>query len=401
MSEENKLPTGWKELTISEIGKVKGGKRLPKGHNYSENKTQFPYIRVTDFENLTIRREKLKYLLPQTQAIIKNYTISKHDVFISIAGTIGEVGLIPEILDGANLTENAAKITQLVGINNRYLANYLSSKNAQTQIAKHTISTTQPKLSLFRIDKIIVPIPPLPEQLRIVSKIEELFSDLDKGIESLKTAKQQLKIYRQAVLKWAFEGRLTNENIKEGELPNGWKHTSIEDVANVSTGVTPLRSNVSFWKDGTIPWITSGALNDLFVFKAEEFITDKAFKETSLKILPKYSLLIALYGEGKTRGKCSELMFESTTNQAIAGINLKEEYRNIRKYLKWFLLKNYYDVRLLSSGGVQPNLNLSIIKKTKFPFPPIKEQEIIVKEIDSRLSVCDKIEEMIREGNDN
>ena len=76
-----------------------------------------------------------------------------------------------------------------------------------------------------------IPVPPLPEQHRIVAKIEELFSSLDKGIESLKTAQQQLKVYRQAVLKWAFEGKLTNENVKEGELPKGWKQVKLGEVA--------------------------------------------------------------------------------------------------------------------------------------------------------------------------
>ena len=76
-----------------------------------------------------------------------------------------------------------------------------------------------------------LPLPPLPEQHRIVAKIEELFSSLDKGIESLKTAQQQLKVYRQAVLKWAFEGKLTNKNVVDGELPEGWKWIKLSDVA--------------------------------------------------------------------------------------------------------------------------------------------------------------------------
>lgn len=266
------------------------------------------------------------------------------------------------------------------------------------------------------------PIPPLPEQTRILAKLEHLLTDLDKGIEYLETTKQQLKVYRQAVLKWAFEGclncdssddddkhDLTNKNKKnqgnhtnqknqgsdKGELPVGWIWKTIEEVADVTTGVTPLRTNKSYWDKGTIPWITSGALNDEFVSKSEEFVTEKAFEETTLKLLPKHTLLLALYGEGKTRGKCSELLFESTTNQAVAGIKMKEEFVENRKFLKWFLLKNYQDIRLLSAGGVQPNLNSTIIKKTRFPFPSLKEQNKIIQEIESRLSVCDKIEESI------
>ncbi|MBX2892864.1 MAG: restriction endonuclease subunit S [Saprospiraceae bacterium] len=210
---EGELPEGWVSKMIAEIGKVKGGKRLPKGHDYSEYKTSFPYLRVTDFENLTIKQDKLKYLFAETQQQIKNYIISKADVFISIAGTIGQVGVIPENLDGANLTENAAKITELKGVFNKYLANYLASKTAQIQIAGHTIATTQPKLSLFRIEKINIPLPPtLSEQHLIVSEIESRLSVCDKIEESIAVSLQQAEALRQSILKKAFEGRLVPQD---------------------------------------------------------------------------------------------------------------------------------------------------------------------------------------------
>ena len=259
----------------------------------------------------------------------------------------------------------------------------------------HLKSETHKRYWISEYSKLLIPLPPHNEQKKIFDKIEEHFIILDKGIESLRTAQKQLKVYRQAVLKWAFEGKLTNKNVVDGELPKGWCWKTIEDVADIATGVTPLRTDKSFWENGTIPWITSGALNDTFVYKAEEFVTQKAFDETTLKLLPKHTLLLALYGEGKTRGKCSELMFESTTNQAIAGIKLKKEFEESRNFLKWFLLKNYQDIRLLSAGGVQPNLNSTIVKKTPFPFPSPTEQKKIIQEIESRLSVCDKIEEAI------
>lgn len=105
-----------------------------------------------------------------------------------------------------------------------------------------------------------------------------------------------------------------------------------------------------------------------------------------------------MYGEGKTRGKCSELRIEATTNQAIAAIHFKNHDIRVKPFLKYFLLKNYNDIRRLSSGGVQPNLNLGIVKKTLFPFPPIEEQQFIVEELESKLTVCDKIEETITQS---
>jgi type I restriction enzyme, S subunit len=118
-------------------------------------------------------------------------------------------------------------------------------------------------------------------------------------------------------------------------------------------------------------------------------------KETNLSVYPKHTLLLAMYGEGKTRGKCSELMIDASTNQAIAAISFEKHDVRVKPFLKYYLLKNYNDIRMLSSGGVQPNLNLGIVKRTIIPFPPLEEQQQIVQEIESRLSVCDKLEETI------
>ncbi|WP_111308671.1 restriction endonuclease subunit S [Confluentibacter sediminis] len=229
-------------------------------------------------------------------------------------------------------------------------------------------------------------LPSLLEQKAIVSKIEQLFSELDNGIANLKTAQKQLKVYRQSILQKAFEGE--------------YDVVKIIDVADVKTGSTPKRGHRDYWENGTTPWITSGALNKLFVNEAFELITETALKETNCKIIKKGSLLVAMYGEGKTRGKCSELNIDAATNQAIATITLKEEFEYSKPFLKLFLLKNYEDIRLLSSGGVQPNLNLTIVKNTKLPFPSKDEQHQIVREIKSRLSVCDNVEQTIKESLD-
>ncbi len=103
-------------------------------------------------------------------------------------------------------------------------------------------STTIPSLAKSDLLKIEIPIPPLSEQQAIVSKIEELLSDLENGKQQLQTAQQQLKMYRQSLLKWAFEGKLTNKNVKEGELPKGWKNVSIGDIFDVHIGSTPKRN---------------------------------------------------------------------------------------------------------------------------------------------------------------
>lgn len=260
-----------------------------------------------------------------------------------------------------------------------------------------------------------IPLPPLPTQQRIVARIEELFSQLDAGVTALRRVQAGLKRYKASVLKAACEGRLVPQDAGDepaevmlrrlgkeplkgeglGKLPEGWCWARVGEIANIGTGATPLRSKVNYWEDGTIPWITSSALNALQVDSAEEYITESALKETNTKIFPAGSLLVAMYGEGKTRGKVSELMIEATTNQACAALVFDSLSLSFKPYVKIFFQQNYESIRRLSSGGVQPNLNLSIIRNTIFPFPPLSEQRRIVAEVERRLSVTQEVEAVV------
>ena len=160
-------------------------------------------------------------------------------------------------------------------------------------------------------------------------------------------------------------------------------------------GQRPSKVIPPYYKDGKVPWVTSGALNEDYVRNATSFVTEKALVETNLTVYPKHTLLLAMYGEGKTRGKCSELLIDACTNQAIAAIDFTGFDESLRPYLKHFLHKNYNDIRTKSSGGVQPNINLGIVKRLKFPLCGKEERQRVVEEIESRLSVCDKLEESI------
>jgi type I restriction enzyme S subunit len=214
---------------------------------------------------------------------------------------------------------------------------------------------------------------------------------LDKGIESLKTAQAQLKVYRQAVLKWAFEGKLTNENVKEGELPSGWEWKKLGELCETTSGGTPSRKNIDYYT-GTIPWVKSGELNKGIILETEEYITEEAIKNSSAKIFPKGTLLIALYGA--TIGKLAFLGIDAATNQAVCGI-----FKSVKifdKYLSSYLAYKKYYLMGQALGGAQPNISQGILRELEITIPPtLSEQNLIVQEIESRLSVCDKIEESI------
>ena len=228
----------------------------------------------------------------------------------------------------------------------------------------------------------------LDEQRRIVAELEKQFSRLDEAVANLKRVKANLKRYKTAVLDAAVNGRIGIEDAASGAgLPAGWQWSSVGELATVGTGATPARSNEAFW-GGTIPWITSSAVNEPFVDAADQFVTAEALRQTNLTLYPSGTLLVAMYGEGKTRGKCSELRIAATTNQALATLQVDPA---VRPWLKLFLEHNYDNTRRIASGGVQPNLNLGLIRSIGLPLPPVNEQHRIVAEVDRRLSIAREI----------
>lgn len=185
------IPEEWEVVKLGDIVDVKGGKRLPKGHSFSSTPTPYPYIRVADFSNWSVKTTELKYLTPDDREVIKKYIITHDDVYISIAGTIGLVGSIPLKLNKANLTENAARliIRDPKRLDKLFLIGYLASKRGQYEISTRTSKTSQPKLALNRIKQIPAPLPPLPVQQKIAS----ILSAVDKKIEAEENKKKALE----------------------------------------------------------------------------------------------------------------------------------------------------------------------------------------------------------------
>ena len=245
--------------------------------------------------------------------------------------------------------------------------------------------------------KLPVALPPLSEQHRIVAKIEELFSSLDKGIESLKTAQQQLKVYRQAVLKWAFEGKLTNTKVKEGELPERWKLVKLGDVCiDVEYG-TAAKSK----KIGKVPVLRMGNIQDGKFDWSDLAYTDDEV-EIKKYLLKKNDVLFNRTNSPEWVGKTA--MYKGERPAIFAGylirINLIEKIIDasyLTHYLNSYIAKNYGN-SVKTFGVNQVNINGTKLKTYPLPLPVLSEQHAIVAEIESRLSVCDKIEESIEQS---
>lgn len=162
---------------------------------------------------------------------------------------------------------------------------------------------------------------------------------------------------------------------KVGIIPEDWEVVKLGKIATVETGKTPLRSNKQFWDNGTINWATTTEVNETYIVSTNEKITNQAVAELKMKILPINTILLAMYGQGKTRGKVALLRIESTINQAFASIKPNKNYST--NFVFNYLDKSYEKIRDLSHGSNQDNLNLDIVKALQVPLPPLKEQEKI------------------------
>ncbi|MCV3424659.1 restriction endonuclease subunit S [Campylobacter sp. IFREMER_LSEM_CL1085] len=173
------------------------------------------------------------------------------------------------------------------------------------------------------------------------------------------------------------------------KLPQGWEVKKLGDIAEISSGGTPSRNKKEYWENGTIPWVKIKDIKEKFISTTEEFITEDGLKNSSAKLFKKGTLLYSIFA---TLGEVAILDIDATTNQAIAGINIKENNIN-SLYLMYFLRSIKDEICSKGRGVAQNNLNLTILKQIKIPLPPLQEQERIVGILDESFA---KIDESIK-----
>ena len=216
-----------------------------------------------------------------------------------------------------------------------------------------------------------------------------------KLLEQIKTEKE--KLIKEKKLKASKPLAPINEDEIPFDIPQSWEWCRLGDISFVGTGATPLTSEPKYY-NGDINWITSSATGADFVTEAETKITELALKETNCQIYPIGTLVIAMYGQGKTRGQITELMIDSATNQACAAILIYLKDKVLNQFIKKYFQKIYLEIRELASGGAQPNLNMQKVKDTMISLPPLEEQNEIVSRIEKLFVICDELESEINKN---
>jgi type I restriction enzyme S subunit len=394
------LPKGWKLVKLEEIVSILGD-GLHGTPKYSETGEYF-FINGNNLSDgkILIKENTKRVTISEYEKYKK--PLNDKTILVSINGTLGNVAFYNK--EKVILGKSACYFNVKEEVDKSYIRLLLTGQRFLNYAHNSSTGSTIQNVSLKSMREFNIPLPPKPTQQAIVSKIEELFSELDKGIENLHIAQQQLKTYRQSVLKWAFEGKLTNENVKEGELLEGWRNVSITELAEKNRHALkagPFGSSLKkefYVVKGYKIYGQEQVIKDN-PFYGDYYVNEEKYKElSSCKIKP-FDILISLVG---TVGKVlllPENCQAGIINPRLIKISLD---RNVYlpKFFKYYFessaVKSFYGAE--TRGTTMDVLNLGIIKTIPFPLCSIQEQEKIIKAIESRLSVADKMEESITQS---
>ena len=467
------LPTGWAWERFGAIAGIeRGGSPRPIESFLTDDPSGLNWIKIGDTEKggkyITSASQKIK-----REGLVKTRMVYPGDFLLTNSMSFGRPYITQ--IEGC-IHDGWLRISPPSSLDKDFLYALLSSRFIRTVFEAAAAGAVVLNLNADKVRTVPIPLPPLAEQSRIVTRVEELMEVCDaleasgqleaqqhaqlvntllgtltqsETAEALADNWQRIATHfdllldrpeavdalEQTILQLAVRGLLVPQDptdepasvllqkirtekdhlIAQGKikrdkplppitdeeqpfaLPQGWEWVAIDALASVGTGTTPSRDNATFFDGGVIPWVTSGETGQPFIRQTEQHVTEAALAQTSLTIYPVGTLIVAMYGQGKTRGQISELCIPATTNQACAAIVLVEPSMAHKDYVKLVFKKSYDEIRELSAGGAQPNLNVGKVKATLIPLPPLGEQSRIVTRVNELCVLCADLRQRLRD----
>lgn len=356
--EPYKLPDGWKWCKQSEVCKLVDGEKIAD--------KEYPYLEV-------------KYLrgTKEKSFVTSGKLIKKGTKVILVDGeNSGEVFAIHE--DG--YMGSTFKALSIENVDENYLQYFITTKKDLYRNNKKGSAIPHLNKDLFK--NMPFPLPPtFDEQQRIVNRIETMFAKLDEAKEKVQNVVDNFETRKAAILHKAFTGqlRIDNEELKIKD----WEDTTIGECCKLGSGGTPSKSHPEYYENGTIPWLKTGEIDWKDIYEVEEKITHEGVDNSSAKIFPAESVVVAMYGMGVTRGKAAIIKIPTTTNQAVCVLQPNKKLNN--RFLFYYFMCNYWQIREQSVGGNQLNLSGKIIASFPIKLPPLNYQLSIVNFLDTVL----------------
>ena len=380
----------------------------------TDSVTSHIYIRVTDMKDCSVDMSDLKYITDEIYDVIKNYTISANDLYITIAGSIGRVGEIPKELHNAILTENAAKLTNII-CDKKFLMYALLSDIAQSHFTSRFHQVAQPKLSIETASCTLIPLPPLNEQARIVNVIDHflaIIKDINKSTDELSSAISQVK---SKILELAISGKLVPQDLADEPAADLLQRVNPNAVVSADTSHYSIPS--------TWIWVK---LSDIFEINPKNHNNDD---EDDCGFVPMSYVQDGYSGEhtfevrkwGKVKkgyshfqngdigvakiSPCFEnlksTIFHSLPNNIGAGTTELVIMRGKEIFAPFFLYL-FKSPWYISKGTVyfkgvvgQQRVSRDIFTSLEVPLPPLNEQKRITAKVDELFAVIDQIQQSL------
>ena len=387
----NKIPVTWQSICLSDIfydpqNDIVSG---PFGSNLKTSdytNDGVPILRIQNIKRNKFVNKNIKYTSQNKADQLDRHNYKKGDIVITKLGDpVGKVCIIPDNMDDGIIIADLvrARLNHSL-VSKKFIVYQLNSGRVIQQFKAKTKGTTRPRVSLNQVRELNIILPPLNEQHRIVSKIEELFSKLDYAERELKKAQKQLEKYRQALLKNAFEGKKT---------------TLLERLTKLITkGSSPKWQGINYVDDDNQTlFITSENVQETYIdLKKKKFVENLFNEKQKRTVLKKGDVLLNIVGASIGRSAIFDYDYIANINQAVALIRILPVLNH--RYLCYFLnsqiARHYYQARMVDVA--RANLSLKDVSEIPIPFCPLGEQEQIVQELETKFSLIANLENIIK-----
>ena len=370
----------WKKVKLGEVCKIKSGKRLPKGCEFSDTPTKYKYIRARDIKNGIINGEELAYITEETQYKISKYIVNSDDIVITIVGaSVGDVAYISSQYNGVNLTENAVRLTQFnTDVNSRYLFYILNSPNYYQLMQRIAGGAAQPKMGIYKVEAIEVYLPSLSTQQRIatiLSRYDSLIENYQKQIKLLEESAQRL--YKEWFIDLRFPGH-ENTKIVDG-VPEGWERKILDEIADVVMGQSPKSE---FYNKENKGFPFHQGVGSYGV----RFVEDNIYCTSVTRVARPNSILFSV------RAPVGRLNI--TKNKIIIGRGLAAmTHRNgCQSFLYYMLKERFFKDDIIGNGAIFASISKEELLNLEFIIPQddlVYRYNLITQKIDENIKSLD------------
>nr|WP_227479809.1 restriction endonuclease subunit S [Xanthomonas vasicola] len=428
----SELPQGWAFASLNEL-QAQGG--IFADGDWIESKDQDPngrnrLLQLADIGDRRFIDKSSRYVNDETFDRLNCTALEEGDILLArMPDPLGRACLMPRLPQRClTVVDVAVFRSGSRDISHRWLMHTLNASPIREEISRNASGTTRKRIARGKLAELKVPVPPAAEQKRIAQKLDALLAQVDTLKARIDAIPALLKRFRQSVLESAFSGELTAEwrqlhpdtkaasitdvrqawrdhyqrsgrkfappnldptNLRD-DLPPTWQATQIGIIFDVFVGATPARDRTDFWK-GSISWVSSAEVAFCRIRSTKEKITEAGYSATSTNLHPPGTVMLAMIGQGKTRGQPAILAIDACHNQNTAALRVHDEYC-VPEYLYYYLWGKYEETRRFGGGNNQQALNKKSVQSLPFPLAPLAEQTEIVRRVEQLFACADQLE---------